>query len=40
MEAIIILAVFALVALMGALVELSGSDSRDTNTKTIDGLGA
>jgi len=40
MEAIIILAVFALVALMGAAAELAGVDSRDNNTKTIDGLGA
>jgi hypothetical protein len=40
MEAILILAVFALVALMGAVAELYGSDSRDTDTKTIDQLGA
>jgi hypothetical protein len=40
MEAILILAVFALVALIGAAAASFGTDSRDSNTKTIDGLGA
>jgi hypothetical protein len=41
MEAILILAMFAFVALlMGAAAAIFGTDSRDSNTKTIDGLGA
>ena len=40
MEAIIILAVFVFVALLGAAAESFGNDTRDYNTKTIDGLGA
>ena len=40
MEAILILAVFAFVALLGAAASTFGADSRDSKTKTIDGLGA
>ena len=40
MEALLILAVFAVVALLGAAAEIFGNDLRDKNTKTIDGLGA
>ena len=42
MEAILILAVFAFVALLGAAAERFGVDSRDrdSDTITIDGLGA
>ena len=40
MEALLILVVFAVVALLGAAAENFGIDSRDINTKTIDGLGA
>jgi hypothetical protein len=40
MEAILILAVFAFVAFMGAAAAIFGTDSRESNTKTIDGLGA
>jgi hypothetical protein len=40
MEALLFLAVIAVVALLGAAAERFGIDSRETNTKTIDGLGA
>ena len=40
METILFLAAFAIVALLGAAAVTNGTDSRDSNTKTIDGLGA
>ncbi len=40
MEAVLILVVFAVVALVGAAAENFGIDSRDNNTKTIKNQGA